>query len=91
MVALASPLGCATTGLEELDNALDTCGEVCGTAVACVVLAPCAVAGAAGFVMGACTRCSEGPDPVDTSAEEEASAREELPPSPRVAAAEMRY
>lgn len=84
-------LGCVTTGVEDLDGAVDTCEQVCGAVVGCVILAPCLVAGTAGFVMGACTRCSEGEDPVDDMGVEETAAHAELPPSPQLAGAGMRY
>lgn len=90
LVALTAT-SCVTTGIDVIDDARDNCEQVCGAVVGCVILAPCLIAGTAGFVMGACTRCSEGDDPVDDLGAEETATRDELPPSPRVAGVGMRY
>ncbi len=90
--------GCVTTGENDLNDALDSCEQICGLTVAAIVLVPCAIVGAAGCVMGGCTRCSQGPDPVDVTGDDTAAndpaAKDpagELPPPATVANADMRY
>lgn len=91
IAALSFQGGCATFGGQSCDETTDTCAQMCGATVACVILAPCVIAAGVGFLAGGCTRCGEGSDPVGTGDDSAAASTSELPAPARMANAEMRY